>query len=218
MIEPELLTYDKWTFRYRPAEEKPVRLLLMLHGWMGDENSMWVLAQKMPRDYAILAPRGPHPVEGGGYSWREISPGRWGKATIDDLLPAAKALLDFIEDWAASIVVPNNGKFSLMGFSQGAAMVYTLALLYPQKVQRMVALSGFIPENGEILFTHDGFSGKPVFIAHGTRDEMIHIDEAHRSIAILRSMQAQVTYCESETGHKVSKECLKSMVTFLGRP
>lgn len=213
-IEPQLLTFKDWTFRLAYDQAKPGRLLILLHGWMGDEKSMWVLARNLTPQYTILAPRGPFPVPESGYSWREISPGTWGKAALEDLHPAVQALLAFVDDWSASVGMQAS-QFDLMGFSQGAAMTYAIALFHPERVRRLAALSGFIPEHGEALLAAQRFSGKPVFISHGREDDLIPVEQARRAIALFKGSGAQVTYCESDAGHKVSKECLKELEIFL---
>ncbi len=209
------MTFKDWTFRLRTAQAKPSRLLILIHGWMGDENSMWILARKLAPNYAILVPRGPFPVTEGGYSWREIRPGTWGMSSLEDLRPAADALLAFVDGWATLAMV-DVSLFDLMGFSQGAAMAYTMTLLHPERVRRLAVLSGFIPENGEVFLTTERISGKPIFVAHGRQDELIPVEEARRSVRLLKSAGAKVTYCKSDTGHKVSKECLKKMEMSLG--
>jgi phospholipase/carboxylesterase len=213
--EPQLLISRDWIFRLRKPQTKPDRLLVLIHGWMGDENSMWVLARKLSPKYEIIAPRGPFPVAEGGYSWREIRPGTWGMSSLDDLRPAAEALMAFVEDYSAS-VGNDAGQFDLMGFSQGAGMAYTLVLLFPERIRRMAVLSGFMPENGETLLTAQELSGKMIFITHGRQDELIPVEGARKAAILLRGAGAQVTYCESDAGHKVSTECLREMEMFLG--
>ncbi len=75
-----------WTFRSHLSEASPFRILLLLHGWTGDENSMWTFTKKFS-NYAFLSPRAPYlaPAERGGYSWREIKPGTWGSPTLEEL-------------------------------------------------------------------------------------------------------------------------------------
>ncbi|NTW12833.1 MAG: hypothetical protein HGA30_05945, partial [Anaerolineales bacterium] len=46
-----LIQFNDWTLRVRPATVKPARLLLLLHGYTGDENSMWVFARDLPHHY-----------------------------------------------------------------------------------------------------------------------------------------------------------------------
>ena len=213
-IEPQLLTFKGWTFRLARDQVKSGRLLILLHGWTGDEKSMWTLARNLRPSFTILAPRGPFPVPEGGYAWREVNAGSWGKATLEDFRPAVEALLTFVEDWTASAGIQAS-QFDLMGFSQGAAMTYAFALLHPERVRRLVALSGFIPENGEAWLVADKFSGKPVFVSHGRQDASIPVEQSRRAVALLKGAGAQVIYCESEGGHKVSQECLKAMERFL---
>ena len=57
---PALETFDGWTLRVRASDSPNPRLLLLLHGWTGDENSMWVFARGLSPNYWIVAPRAPH--------------------------------------------------------------------------------------------------------------------------------------------------------------
>ncbi|MGA2489531.1 MAG: dienelactone hydrolase family protein, partial [Anaerolineales bacterium] len=136
------------------------------------------------------------------------------KPSYEHIKQTVQALLAFVDDWSASVGMQAN-QFDLMGFSQGAAMTYAIALLHPERVWRLAALSGFIPENGEALLTAQQFSGKPVFISHGREDDLIPVEQARRAVALFKGSGAQVTYCESDAGHKVSKECLKELEIFL---
>jgi len=216
MIDAKLLTFKDWTFRLHMPPARPKRLHFLLHGWMGDENSMGVLARNLAADIAFLAPRGIFAVPEGGYSWRAIKPGTWGLASLEDFRPAAQALIAFVDDWAAPAGMEIN-QFDLIGFSQGAALTYTLALLYPQRIRQIAALSGFIPEGGQSLSAMPQLSGKPVFISHGRQDDMIPVEKSRQAVVQLEQAGAQVTYCESDTGHKISKECLKAMEMFFGK-
>jgi phospholipase/carboxylesterase len=211
--DAQLLTFNNWTFRLQMPQRQPTRLLVLLHGWMGDENSMSVLARNLSPEIAILAPRGIFAVPEGGYSWREIRPGTWGQASLDDFRPAADGLIAFLDGWAASSGL-QVAQFDGMGFSQGAALAYTLALLYPQRLRQVAALSGFIPEGGQALLVSQHLSDKPVFISHGRQDDVIPVDQSRLAATQFQQAGASVAYCESDAGHKVSKECLKEMESF----
>jgi phospholipase/carboxylesterase len=208
------VTFNNWTFRLGMPIINPGRVLVLLHGWKGDENSMWVLARKLSMKYILLAPRAPFRVEEGGYSWRNIKPGTWGNSSIEDLRPSVEALLAFIDAWSPSAGVDSE-RFDVMGFSQGATMAYALTLLFPDRIQRLVALSGPFPSNAEKLLPSKSISGKPIFVAHGRADNLILVDNARRTVTFLKDSGAQVEYCESDAGHKVSKECLAEMEKFL---
>ncbi len=215
VTDAQLATFGKWTFRFRPAQGAPERLLILLHGWTGDENSMGVLAQKLSPGYAILAPRAPFPVPQGGYSWRKMTPGRWGLMSLDELRPAVESLLKLVDEWPPLAEVAAR-PFDLMGFSQGACMSYAFGMLYPDRVRRLAALSGFLPNGTEELLTARILAEKPVFVAHGRQDDMVAVERARQAAALLQEVGVAVTYCESDGGHKVSKECLAAMAGFFG--
>ena len=101
-----------------------------------------------------------------------------------------------------------------MGFSQGAAMSNVLAFLYPQRIQKVGILAGFVPAELKNLVPQRPLEGKSFFVAHGTKDEAVTVERARESIKILEQAGAQVTYCEDNVGHKVSLSCLRALKEF----
>jgi phospholipase/carboxylesterase len=211
--EPLLMTRGSWVLRLRPASGDPARLLLLLHGWTGDENSMWVFARNFSENIGILAPRAPYPAPEGGYSWRTITPNSWGFPSLDELRPAADALVQLVDELAHEKAW-DAAQFDVIGFSQGAALTCLLGLLHPQRVRCMGVLAGFLPAGAETLLAARLLTGKPIYMAHGTQDELVPIQRARETVAALEQAGAQVSYCEVETGHKVSAECLRGMEAF----
>jgi phospholipase/carboxylesterase len=212
-IETQRINFHGWNIRLRKPINHSAPLLLLLHGWTGDENSMWVFARRLPPNYWILAPRGLYPAPEKGYSWREIKPGTWGLPSIEDLRPAADAVLGILRDWGASEGVDVT-RLNLMGFSQGAGLCYTIALLYPQRVERLAGLAGFIPAGGEALVGNSPFAGKYFYVAHGIQVELIPIGRGRETVAMLQKAGAQVTFCEAETGHRVSAGCFSGLEAY----
>jgi phospholipase/carboxylesterase len=208
-----LETFDNWTLRVRQPTQAPARLLLMLHGWTGDENSMWVFARNFPTDYRILAPRGLHPAPQGGYSWRPLREGTFGRPSLDDLRDSAEALVRLVDAYAAQGPMDAR-QFDVMGFSQGAALSNVLNCLHPNRVRKVGILAGFMPSGMEEIVAQKPLAGKRVFVAHGTQDNLVPIDRARASMSLLEQAGAAVTYCESEVGHKVSADCLRGLESF----
>ncbi|MEZ0396982.1 MAG: hypothetical protein ABWK53_11215 [Anaerolineales bacterium] len=212
LADTALIHWGNWTARVRPGWGVG-RLLLLLHGWTGDENSMWLFARRLPADFTLLAPRAPHPEARRGYSWRPVAPQTWGLPALEDFRPAAQDLLTFIDGWSRQAGVEAS-VFDVMGFSQGAALGYALALLYPPRVGRLAALAGFLPEGAAALLAARPLTGKAVYVVHGRRDEMIPVERARQAVGWLEQAGAQVTYCEADTGHKVSPDCLRGLDEF----
>ena len=213
MIEPQLLTYKDWTFRWQPARKKPAHLLLLVHGLTGDENSMWMLVRNLPPEYSILAPRGLFQAKAGGYTWRAGGHDFQGFPSDSDLVPAAQALTKFVDEWRGSAGMALD-PFDMIGFSQGAGMVYLLGLLFPARIGRFASLSGFLPEGAQVAGKGSRLAGKEIFVAHGRQDEMVPVERARRDVALLKEWGARATYCESDAGHKVSRECLLALESF----
>ncbi|GAB4448969.1 MAG: alpha/beta fold hydrolase [Anaerolineales bacterium] len=214
LSDTALIQFNGWTLRVRQAAVRPARLLLLLHGYTGDENSMWVFAKDLPRYYWMVAPRAPHPAEMRGYSWRPLQPGTFGRPSLEELIPQAEALIRLVDAYQASagIEAPD---FDVMGFSQGGAMSNVLAFLYPQRIRKMGILAGFVPSGLDVYARNHPLEGKRVFVTHGTRDDMVPIDRARASVAVLEQAGAQIVYCEDEVGHKVSLNCLRALRSYL---
>jgi len=209
-----LVDFKNWRLRVRESSAPDYRLMLLIHGLTGDENSMWVFGRHMPSKYWLLAPRAPYPVESGGYSWRPpFEASEFGRPTLEQLRAGAEGLIRLVDEYAASAGIDAK-TFDVMGFSQGAAMSNVFAFLYPQRIRKTAILAGFVPLGLEDLVPKRPLEGKPFFVAHGTRDEMVQIDRARESIAILEAAGAKVTYCEDNVGHKVSATCLRALGTF----
>ena len=215
--ETNLITFQDWTLRVRPASEGTPRLLLLLHGWTGDENSMWLFTRNLTTNYWIIAPRGPHAAEPSGYSWRPHLSGNHSWPGLDDLRPPAEALIRLVDDYAAENKI-DVSQFDVAGFSQGAAMTNTLALLYPERIRRAAVLAGFVPAGAESVAAKRPLNGKPFFVAHGTLDEMVKVEYARQSIQMLEQAGANVTYCEDEVGHKISASCMRALESFFAPP
>lgn len=212
--DTELISFNNWTLRVRPSRSALPRLLLLIHGWTGDENSMWIFTRGLPADYWMIAPRAPHSADSGGFSWRPPQPARFSRPSLEMLKPAAEGLIRLVDEYSASVEL-EAGSFDLIGFSQGAAMVNTVAMLHPERVRKMGVLAGFVPSGFEGIIDHKPLAGKKIFVAHGTQDEMVPVDRARASIDLLEKAGAYVTYCEDEVGHKLSANCLRALEGFL---
>jgi phospholipase/carboxylesterase len=206
--------FQGWTLRVRPARIKPARLLLLIHGWTGDENSMWVFARALPDDYWVLAPRAPHATRPSGYSWRVPPPDRSDEPNLADLLSSAEALIGMVDGYCRAQGHAGE-KLDIVGFSQGAALASVVALMHPERVAKVGLLSGFVPRGAESLASVRPLEGVRFFVAHGSADEMVSIEHARQSFQVLQAAGATVDVCEDEVGHKVSAGCLRGLQAFL---
>lgn len=199
--------------QHLPEGNGPFPVILLLHGWTGDENAMWVFSSRMPAGAMLLSPRGLYPSPLGGYGWHPYSTRVW--PTIDDFRPAVEELLAL----STSALFPQAdfNRLHLAGFSQGAALAYTFALLKADRIASFAGLSGFLPDKADVLSFGNGLQGKPCFIAHGDQDDLVPVDRARKAVEFFQKAGAQVTYCEDEVGHRLSVNCFRGLEAFLAR-
>jgi phospholipase/carboxylesterase len=210
----DLVTIGEWTLRVRqPDGAGPHRLILMLHGWTGDEDVMWVFASRLPKDAWLVAPRGLYATPNSGYAWHSD----FSKAcvNVDDFRPAMDALWQLLTPQNFPDVDLNT--IGLVGFSQGAALAYSMALTLPQRVRCLAGLAGFMPGNAERWIANQPLRGKTVFLAHGEHDDIVGLDRAVHAVQVLESAGAQVTHCFDDVGHKLGASCFRSLENYFNR-
>lgn len=210
--QPQETTIKNWTFRIKKPsqQDQPVKIMLLLHGHLGNEKSMWILTSRLPDSYIYIAPRAPVKTGEYQYSWHEISP-QW--PDLDHYHGLAQKLLERVYSWCDD----NNlecDQLDIMGFSQGAVMAYALAFLYPEKIGKVAALASFIPQSWKSEIDTISIESKSFFIAHGTEDEIIPIQKASKTADWLEENGADVTFCKADIGHKLSADCFKGLGKF----
>lgn len=204
----------EWTLRVRDGlGDKPWPVLVMLHGWTGNENVMWVFAPRLPRRFLILAPRGIYPSPLGGYAWHSHAAGAW--PAIEDFLPAVNALLGLLN--ARNFPGGEFSQVHLAGFSQGTALAYAFTLLHPTRVASLAALAGFMPERAGEWIAGQPLAGLPVFVSHGRFDELVPVERARNAVTLLDRAGADVSYCEEDVGHKLAADCFRGLGAFFDK-
>jgi phospholipase/carboxylesterase len=211
--EPRLIKIQDWPFRVKPAEQltNQPRILLLLHGYLGNENIAWILTKSIPKVYTILAPRAPIKLGPDQYSWHPIEPQWPGLFTTYKKL--AREVLQRVDQWVLDQHL-NVDTYDVMGFSQGAVMAYGLSFLFPERINKIAALAGFIPQSWQADLSNVSLSGESYFIAHGTQDETVPFEKAEQAAEFLKEKGAAVTFCEANTGHKFGANCFSSLGEF----
>jgi phospholipase/carboxylesterase len=203
-----------WVLRMRiPSGEEPFPVILMLHGWTGDENAMWIFATRFPSQAMLIAPRGLYSTPLGGFGWHVYKAKIW--PWVDDFRPAIEALKSLLT--TDNFPRADFSRLHLAGFSQGAALAYTFLMQDGGEVRAVAGLSGFLPDGAETLLTERALTGKPIFIAHGSEDDLVPVDRARKAVAFFQDAGAQVIYCEEEVGHKLSANCFRGLESFFAK-
>jgi phospholipase/carboxylesterase len=209
------LMIQEWIIRVQePESNGPHPVIWLFHGWRGDEDSMSIFTSLLPKNYLILIPRGIYSAPKGGYSW--VSPGDKKWLGLDSFIPALQKIKDLEENWPLNAPWADFNDLRVAGFSQGAALAYTYTLMYPMIVKAVAGLAGFLPEKLPLDDSLDknNYSKIKVFISHGTKDRLVPIEKAKLAAQVFTDLGAEVTFCESDVSHKLSKDCFKGLEVF----
>ncbi len=94
-------------------------------------------------------------------------------------------------------------KIFLAGFSQGAAIALAAGLSYPETLGGVMSLSGCLP-HAETWFANNTVNKKlPVFLAHGTEDDILPIALSEMTAATLKEKDFSVTFHKYPMAHTV---------------
>ena len=144
----------------------------------------------------------------GSYAWYTIHfTNTQGKFSDEaEANEAKETIAAYIDEIQAQYHISPEKTF-LMGFSQGTVLAYAIALNYPEKVQNIIALSGYI--NRELLpekIESKDYSKLNFFISHGSSDQVIPVQWAQKAPLFLDQMNVKNTYKEYPVGHGVSPQ------------
>jgi phospholipase/carboxylesterase len=183
-------------------------LLLLLHGYGSNEEDLFSFASELPEEYYVISARAPYDMGFGSYAWYAINFDANENKFSD--IPQAQQSRDIIANFIDELIAnyPIDSKnVSLIGFSQGTILSYAVALSYPEKIQRVVAMSGYL--NLDMVnpnFNTNNFSNLKIFASHGTVDQVIPVDWARKAAPILSQLGVEVLYKEYPVGHGVAPQ------------
>ena len=183
-------------------------LLLLLHGYGSNEEDLFSFASELPNDSYVISVRAPYDLQPYGHAWYAIHFDAAESKFSDNV--QAKQSVELIAGFIDEIVkqYPIDAKnVTLIGFSQGAILSYATALTYPEKVAKVVALSGYF--NQEIMpkvIDTNAISHLKFFVSHGSFDQVIPVDWARKAKPALENLGLEVEYHEYPVGHGVAPQ------------
>jgi phospholipase/carboxylesterase len=189
------------------AEGQPWPAVVMVHGWLGNENVMSIFERTVPAGVVLVYPRAPITVKPDSYGW----------FTLDDpatFAPGLNALEAFIRALPDAYPV-DPARVVLMGFSQGAAMCLSLLLKQPELATGVAGLAGFLPQQAQAWAAPGRLAGKRVLLSHGTEDETVPVAWAKAAVERLRFAGAEVRYEEYPVGHKLNAQGMKDLKAWM---
>jgi len=181
-------------------------LLLLLHGYGSNEEDLFSFAEELPEEYYVISVQAPYALQPYGYAWYAINFDADMNKFSDDkqAIESRELIVRFLDELIEKYpIAPNN--ITLIGFSQGSILSYSVALSYPEKVNRVVALSGYL--NEDILkenYKNNDFTNLNFFVSHGSADQVIPVEWARKTPEFLNKLGVKNVYFEYPVGHGVA--------------
>ena len=194
-------------------------LILLLHGYGSNEEDLFSFAPELPDDSYVISVRAPYDLQPYGHAWYAIHFDADENKFSDNV--QAKQSVEIIASFIDEIVKQypiDTENVTLIGFSQGAILSYATALTYPEKISKVVALSGYF--NQEILpeiIDTKAISHLKFFVSHGSVDQVIPVDWARKAKPALENLGLEVEYQEYPIGHGVSPKNFYDFKNWLQR-
>jgi phospholipase/carboxylesterase len=193
--------------------DNPGATILILHGLGADGNDFVPIAQELDLQgvgpVRFIFPHAPvKPLTiNGGYrmrAWYDII-GFDADAPQDEAgLRRSQAMIEALIQREKERGIPAS-RIVLAGFSQGCAMALLAGVRHGEKLAGIVGLSGYLPLAGKTEAERsEANRSTPIFLAHGTHDEVVALDRAEASRDALQALGYHVDWHEYLMGHSVS--------------
>lgn len=183
-------------------------LLLLLHGYGSNEEDLFSFATELPNDSYVISVRAPYDLQPYGHAWYAIHFDADENKFSDNVQAkqSVELIAGFIDEIVKQYQIDTNN-VTLIGFSQGAILSYATALTYPEKVAKVVALSGYFNQEimPEVIDTK-AISHLKFFVSHGSVDQIIPVEWARKAKPALENLGLKVEYQEYPVGHGVAPQ------------
>ena len=149
-------------------------------------------------------------------AWYDIARLGGGMEDETGIRASEKLLVQLIEREGERGIAP--ARIVLAGFSQGGAIALQTALRYPERLAGTLALSTYLPLATRAAAERSTASlAMPIFMAHGSDDPMIAIEQAQRSRDVLVGLGYRVDWREYPMPHSVCAEEIADIATWLSQ-
>ena len=214
--QPINLYYDLYVPDGDSASPRP--MLIALHGYEGNKESMMSLAQKInSKDFIIASVQGPNAFfvrsESDPYS-QKIGFGWMMRYKAQETISLHhQTLLSIIETTASSFAIDRRSIF-LLAFSQSVALNYRFAFTHPGVARGIIAVCGGIPGDWDEDKYHH--SETDVLIIAGETDEFYPLARTRTFKDAISRRSPSVEFRSFQTGHVFPRESLSVINEWIG--
>lgn len=200
----------------RPLKESDTSpVFFLLHGYGSHEEDLFSFANYLPEEYLIISLRAPLSLSFGGYAWYSIHFNEQQDKWSDDAeAKKAQEIILYNIDYHLEQFKLKGQKVSLLGFSQGAILSWAVGLSHPERIDKLIALSGYVNED-IFSYAEKGLDQLRIFSSHGTQDPTLLIEWARKGIALVEKKEISVAYKEYPQGHGINQDNFNDLLSWL---
>lgn len=203
------------------ASQNPAGSVIWLHGLGADGYDFEPVVQELDLpELRFILPHAPYrPVTlNSGYemrAWYDIYGLDAGSPQDEAGIRLTQLQIETLIDHERARGIPAE-RIVLAGFSQGGAVALHTALRQPQRLAGVMGLSTYLPLKNSLASEADPANADlPVFLAHGTYDNVITLALAEGSALLLRQLGYPVNWHEYPMAHSVCVEEIDDIRDFL---
>ncbi len=173
--------------------------LLLLHGTGGNERDLLSIAEKVDRQASVLSVRGNVSENGMARFFKRLEEGIFDE---EDLILRTKELNEFLDEAAIEYGFNRDNIFAI-GYSNGANIAASLLFHYKNALKGAILHHPMVPIRGVEL---PDLTGKSVFIAAGTNDQICSPEESLELQQLLDKANTKVELHWEDKGHQLTSE------------
>ena len=191
--------------------DKKYPAVFALHGIGYNEQDILSFVTDLKEKWLIIGIRG-HLKHDEGFAYYTLI--EYGKPDREKFDKSIEMLKDFIS-FAREKYPIDPEQIFLLGFSQGAILSMSLALILGDCIKGVVAMNGYIPN-----FVKDEYATKPLnkvsfFLSDGEFDPIFPPHVGQENYAYLSQYAKSVQYKTYPSGHEISAENQKDLTAWL---
>ena len=207
----------KYLINKPSSNQKKMKIIFLLHGYGSNEEDLFSLKEFIPTNYITISLRAPISIGFDSYAWYSINfennIDRW--IDNDEAKSSKNIIINDILLHLKDLAFTNEN-ISILGFSQGAILSWSIGIEYPNLIKNILPLSGFY--HSDITETNLNHKFRlNSFSTHGINDPVIPIDWARRGIQSLNKYNINIEFKEYDSGHEINNENLRDVIEWLNK-
>ena len=190
-------------------------VIFLLHGYGSNELDLFSLKKFFDNQY-VISLRAPISLFDKGYAWFNLNLENNDIGSITDNFQI-KNSLNLLKNTINYLVKKYylKGEKTILGFSQGAIISWSLIFDDYIDFHNIISLSGFINFNYKINLNTEINKKIKCFVSHGINDIVIPIELSKKTVAFLKQNKFNVEYKEYDEGHNISQQNLTDLINWL---